>query len=72
MDGNRNKKITKARNIGENEQYDNSIQTLSKNSIANFAKKLGNLFQSKEFDSMNVDTFINNISQIVLFEIYYL
>lgn len=67
MDGNRNKKITKARNIGENEQYDNSIQTLSKNSIANFAKKLGNLFQSKEFDSMNVDTFINNISQIVLF-----
>lgn len=67
MKGSRNTKVTKAINIGENEKYDNSIQTLSKNSIAKFAKKLGKLFQSEEFENMNVDTFINNISQIVKF-----
>ncbi len=67
MQSNRNTKVTKAINIGENKKYDKSIQSLSKNKIASFAKKLGNLFQSKEFDSMNVDTFINNISQIVQF-----
>lgn len=67
MQKNETRNIKKSINIGENEQYDNSIQNLSKSNITKLAQKLGKLFQNEEFANMNVDTFINNISQIVKF-----
>ena len=61
------RKIKKKINIGENEQYDKGIEALSKSYFSNFAKKLGEVFQNKNLDSMNVDTFIESVTQVVTF-----
>ena len=61
------KNITKAINLGENKQYDASIEILSNNFPIKFASQLGKLFLKEDFDSMNVDTFIKNVSQISAF-----
>lgn len=67
MDEKRKKEITKSIDIGENEQYDTSIEILSKNFPIKFASQLGQLFLQKEFNSMNVDTFIKNVAQVSAF-----
>jgi len=63
----KNEKITKSIDIGENEQYDNSIEILTKNFPIKFANQLGALFLQEEFNSMNVDTFIKNVAQVSAF-----
>lgn len=62
-----NKNITKSIDLGQNEQYDTSIEILSQNFPIKFASQLGQLFLQEDFNSMNVDTFVKNVSQISAF-----
>lgn len=62
-----NKNITKSIDLGQNEQYDTSIEILSQNFPIKFASQLGQLFLQEDFNSMNVDTFVKNVLQISAF-----
>ena len=62
-----NKNIIKSIDLGKDEQYDTSIEILSQNFPIKFASQLGKLFLQEDFDSMNVDTFVKNVSQISTF-----
>lgn len=63
----RNRKITKKIELGENKKYDDVMETLSQNFPPKMAIKLGEWFLLEEFERMNVDTFIINVEGILSF-----
>lgn len=64
----RNKKINRKLNIGENENYDKAVETLTIKFTPKLGKKIGNLYIELQLDkgNMNVDTYMSTIKDIFI------
>lgn len=67
LNNERNIKITKKIELGENKKYDDAIANLFKSFPPKIATKLGELFLLEDFERMNVDTFIINVEGVLSF-----